>query len=547
MSHCLTLTDENFEEEALRSSVPVLVDFSATWCGPCKALEPIIADLANAYKETAKIAKLDIDDAPRTARKYGVRSVPVVMLFANGEVQTTMLGIKTRSHYKRELDVLVSGAPPAEVDVAEEMDVFKALQIGDPAIVEKVLARMPAQAEARDSLGLTPLSIAIRRGELSLLNAILKFSPEMDAAGLAAAGRTDELRALLEGNAEIVHEAGPDGLTPLHIAASWNEVECAEALMDAGADMNAPASVVLMRRTPGQTAAMHGSVDVLRKMLERGFDANAQFDPQIGSLLHLAAIARHDELRELLIEYGADELARNAAGQMPREAAERQFRIRAVEKDPLVMLLRGNKATAAELDDYLNDHPARIDELLDVSAGPMTPLELALASRDQDRINVVLQHRPNLAAADLAALDRADDLAKLLDDNPDAASQPNARGMSPIEMAAWFGARASVELLLNADPAALDPAVLSKAIAQPDEAIWQLLADRGADFAAAHAKKPEDFIAVVALGNAAAIRFLIEQGIDLGLEHPTLGTMLDYARTAGKSEIALMLERASSS
>ena len=156
MPNYLTLTDENFDEEALRSSVPVLVDFSATWCGPCKALEPIIVDLANAYADSAKIAKIDVDDAPDTAKKYGIRSVPVVMLFANGELKTSMLGVKTGSHYRRELDALISNAPAAAVDVPEGVDVFDALRTRDPAVVEALLAKEPTQVDAVDSGAVHP-------------------------------------------------------------------------------------------------------------------------------------------------------------------------------------------------------------------------------------------------------------------------------------------------------------------------------------------------------------------------------------------------------
>ena len=375
----------------------------------------------------------------------------------------------------------------------------------------------------------------------------MKFTPDMDAAGLAAAGRNEELRTLLAGDPELAHETDPDGLTALHIAASWNQAECAEALIEADADMNARASVALMRQNPGQTAVMHGSLDVLRTMLKHGFDPNTQFDPQIGSVLHLATLAKLDEVCRLLIEHGADEFAKDASGRTPREAAERRIRTVVAARDPLVTLLRANEATGAELDAYLDDHPERIDEVLELSTGPMTPLEVALVAGDRDRVEVVLKHRPSLTVCNLAALDRADELGKLLEENPGAAVLPNARGMKPVELATAFGARASLELLLDADPLTIGPSVLSRAVAQPDESIWRLLVERGADFAAAYAEEPRDFIAVVAFGNPAAIRFLIDQGIDVTLEHPTLGSMLDYARTFGKPEVVSLVEGAPSS
>lgn len=87
-----TFTKDNFEEEVLNSKVPVLVDMFATWCGPCKMMGPIVADLATEYEGTAKIGKLDIDQDAELAAKYGVMSVPTFLIFHNGEVVQKIIG-----------------------------------------------------------------------------------------------------------------------------------------------------------------------------------------------------------------------------------------------------------------------------------------------------------------------------------------------------------------------------------------------------------------------------------------------------------------------
>jgi thioredoxin 1 len=92
----IELTDANFETEVLKSNVPVLVDFTATWCGPCKVLAPVVEGLADEYAGKYKVAKLDIDDAPQTTQKYGVRGVPTVMVFRGGEKTDQHVGVTTK-------------------------------------------------------------------------------------------------------------------------------------------------------------------------------------------------------------------------------------------------------------------------------------------------------------------------------------------------------------------------------------------------------------------------------------------------------------------
>jgi len=86
-------TDDNFEGEVLKSDKPVLVDFWAPWCGPCKAIGPIVEELALQLKDSIKVMKLNVDDNQKTAVKYGVRSIPTVILFKDGKVLDTLIGL----------------------------------------------------------------------------------------------------------------------------------------------------------------------------------------------------------------------------------------------------------------------------------------------------------------------------------------------------------------------------------------------------------------------------------------------------------------------
>ena len=91
------LTDDTFENDVLKSPVPVLVDFWADWCGPCKMIAPLLDEIAGEYKGRLKVAKLNIDQNNRTPPTFGIRGIPTLLLFKNGEVEATKVGALSKS------------------------------------------------------------------------------------------------------------------------------------------------------------------------------------------------------------------------------------------------------------------------------------------------------------------------------------------------------------------------------------------------------------------------------------------------------------------
>ena len=99
-----TLTDGNFDDSVLKSSVPVLVDFWAEWCGPCRMIAPTVEELATDYGDKVTIGKLNVDDNPNTATQFGVRSIPTLLLFKGGEVVESVVGLTDKTRLQALLD-----------------------------------------------------------------------------------------------------------------------------------------------------------------------------------------------------------------------------------------------------------------------------------------------------------------------------------------------------------------------------------------------------------------------------------------------------------
>lgn len=103
-NNIITLTEASFDEELASADVPILVDFWAEWCGPCKLIAPVLEEIADAKSGSLKVAKVNVDDNPRIAQRFQVMSIPTLMLFKDGEPQSRMVGAKPKSQILAEVE-----------------------------------------------------------------------------------------------------------------------------------------------------------------------------------------------------------------------------------------------------------------------------------------------------------------------------------------------------------------------------------------------------------------------------------------------------------
>ena len=107
MGDLLQVTDENFEQEILKSDIPAMVDFWAEWCGPCKMVGPVVEELAKEYEGKVKIGKMNVDENRQTPAKYGIRAIPTLILFKDGQVAQMIVGAQPKSAIEEELKKLL--------------------------------------------------------------------------------------------------------------------------------------------------------------------------------------------------------------------------------------------------------------------------------------------------------------------------------------------------------------------------------------------------------------------------------------------------------
>ncbi|MEO0410807.1 MAG: thioredoxin [Pseudomonadota bacterium] len=319
----IALDQETFAREVLGAAQPVLVDFWATWCGPCLALAPTLGRLASEFAGKVKITKLDIDQAPQLAEQYGVRGVPNVIIFNGGEPVTSVVGAQTHAAYKNLLDGILAGADSdalvdARIENPEErLSFLLSASLDD---LRRALQRHPDLATTQIKNGLTPLGIALRNSLLPEIKELFaSYISPLSFDELIGLGRMEDARAALDANPELVHQPAADDLAPLMVAMLNGQSEGIDLLLSAGADPNWAGRDV-ENISPIEMAVFHRNATLVERLLDLGADLKRKSRRDGGTLLHLAALVSDKDVVELLIKRGLDPLATNDDDETPYEA-----------------------------------------------------------------------------------------------------------------------------------------------------------------------------------------------------------------------------------
>lgn len=322
------VNDENFRQEVFESALPVLVDFTATWCAPCKEVDPIVDELAGEMAGKAKVVKLDIDDSPEIYQQLRVNGIPTVIFFNDGREEDRISGPQRREIYAQYLTTMVDGGDM----LGTRLEMLQQDEYRQHFIVSRELEDIEAILPHRSDLlvepfadGRTPLSVAIKRPSIrqqALIEMILSHDPAIGLHDLMGIGRCEEFLAAVENDHELANQTDLDGATPLWLAlmggVKKRDDECARALLDLGAQPVSSASFYLPR-----AVIFYEDAELLREFLEHGMDPG-EIDEQGMNTLHLTTMYGYYPLVEVLLEFGMDPAKRNGKGETAIEMVRSQ-------------------------------------------------------------------------------------------------------------------------------------------------------------------------------------------------------------------------------
>lgn len=339
------VTTANFESEVLKSDIPVLVDFTAEWCVPCKIVDPIIESLMPEMDGRAKVFKLDIDDSPEIYGQLRVNGVPHVLFFNNGEEQERISSPQEREIYVEYLNALIEGTSAMNVTVKLlDQDEFRRHYILTKKVdvVESTIDEYPDLLTRRFENSLTPLSLilnfpSVRQDEL--IKMALAQDPPITPNDLVGLGRCQEFVEAVQQDSDALNRLDPDGNSPLATAMSRShrlEEDCVGAILDMGPDLSAGGGSRSMTRS----VVLLNDDELLSRFLKLGWDPEHR-DATGKNALHWAASYGYLGNARVLIEYGVDKSIKTSDGETAAQIVQRAL-------DRRLLLIEQNSSQLSE-------------------------------------------------------------------------------------------------------------------------------------------------------------------------------------------------------
>ncbi len=321
------VTTQNFDEEVLRSDIPVLVDFTAVWCLPCREVDPIIMSLYPEMYGRAKVFKLDIDEDPEIYQRLGINGVPHILFFNKGQELDRIVSPQPRETYIQYLEAIIDGRSTLDVSLQLiEEDAFRRHFTLSRSVedLQRALERRADLLSSPLENGQSPLSMILNQPSVrqnDLIELALANGATPTTRDLVGLGRCNEFLAVLEDDPGAIDRADPDGATPLYLAlARSNRLgadSCVSDVVDAGAD---PGAHLSQQHNLARMVVLSDDLELVNVLLDRGLDP-IRGDASTGNtLVHWATMYRKLDLVRLLVERRVDVDMPNDKGETPETA-----------------------------------------------------------------------------------------------------------------------------------------------------------------------------------------------------------------------------------
>ena len=268
------VTSDNFEREVLQSDLPVLVVFTAPWCGPCKILDPVIESLMPDMSGEAKVFKLDTDVSPEISTKHKVTRLPTIKFFNNGQEKHRASTIYPRDAYIKYLQGLKKNVSIEDSTLnLLEKDWFRRhfLVTEEVEYIEKTFKKFPDLLTKKLVNGQTPLSLVLNYSNNTrreLLKLVLAQKPKVGTNDLLGLGRCEDFEQLVTKDPDAINRPDPDGYTPLFTAIMGSSLlehgECVKTILDLGAERSLPKTI---RNSLGEKVAFHPDKELVEELL----------------------------------------------------------------------------------------------------------------------------------------------------------------------------------------------------------------------------------------------------------------------------------------